>query len=241
MSVVLSGRRDYAYSGKNHSSNRFMGLVMQKERKIFKLLSLGIAFIGIPLLLWFLGDFPKRSLLMDSLSLLTILAFSLLLAQFFLARTNRGLVKKVKMSYVLKIHKFIGYVFISVIMLHPFFIIVPKFLDDAVSPKDAFIRLITTFNTIGLVFGLVAYTVMLVIMVTSFFRFKLHLKYKTWRTFHAYLTTIFVVAATWHVITLGRHSNSAFTMFYVIAGACGIFYLLRTYLVKPTRKTIKNV
>ena len=159
-----------------------MGLVMKKDRRIYKMLPLFLVFIGIPLVLWFLSDFPERSLLMDSLSLLTILAFSLLLAQFFLARTNRELVKKVKMSNVLKIHKFIGYIFISVIMLHPFFIIVPKFLDNAVSPKDALIRLITTFDNIGLVLGLVAYTAMLVIMITSFFRFKLHLKYRTWRT-----------------------------------------------------------
>lgn len=178
---------------------------------------------------------------MDALSLLTVLAFSLLLAQFFLARTNKELVKKVKMSNVLKVHKFVGYVFISVIMLHPFFIIVPKFLDDAVSPKDAFVRLVTTLDNLGLVLGLVAYTVMLVIMITSFFRFKLHLKYRTWRTLHAYLTTIFIVAASWHAITLGRHSNSAFTMFYLIAGASGIFYLLRLYVLKPSKKPIENV
>ena len=218
-----------------------MGLVMKKDRRIYKMLPLFLVFIGIPLALWFLSDFPERSLLMDSLSLLTILAFSLLLAQFFLARTNRELVKKVKMSNVLKIHKFIGYIFISVIMLHPFFIIVPKFLDNAVSPKDALIRLITTFDNIGLVLGLVAYTAMLVIMITSFFRFKLHLKYRTWRTFHAYLTSIFIGAAVWHVISLGRHSNTAFIMFYVIALASGMYYLLRTYLFKPTSKSIKNV
>ncbi len=218
-----------------------MGLVMKKERKIYQYLPLVLAFIVLPLLLWFLSDFPERSLLMNALSLLTILAFSLLLAQFFLSRTNRDLVKKVKMSNVLKIHKFIGYVFIGIIMLHPFFILVPKFLDDAVSPKDAFIRVITSFDNIGLVLGLVAYSAMLVIMITSFFRFKLHMKYRTWRTFHAYLTTIFIVAAIWHAITLGRHSNGAFTLFYVITGASGIFFLIRMYVLKPSKKPIKNV
>jgi len=209
---------------------------MKKQHYIFKLTALILAFIGVPVLLYFQGDFPKRSFLMQTLSLITILGFTLLLSQFFTSRLNKTLVKKIRMVNVLAIHKFIGYLFISILLLHPFFIIVPKFFDNGVTPIDAFIRIITTFSSLGIILGLIAYTSMLVLLITSFFRFKLHLKYKTWRNLHGYLTLLFVIAATWHVVNIGRHSNTSFSIYYVLMVVSGIYYLLKTYLFKTSKK-----
>jgi len=209
---------------------------VKNTANIFKFIGLAIAFIGVPILLYYLGDFPRRTLLMETLSLITIIGFTLLLSQFFSTRMNKKLVKKVKMVNVLNIHKIIGYVFISILLLHPFFIIVPKFFDNGVTPFDAFYRIITTFSSLGLILGLIAYTSMLTLLITSFFRFKLHLKYKTWRNLHGYLTLLFVIAATWHVINLGRHSNTSFSIYYVLMVASGIYYLLNTYLFKTSKK-----
>ncbi|WP_232225162.1 ferric reductase-like transmembrane domain-containing protein [Seonamhaeicola sp. S2-3] len=144
--------------------------------------------------------------------------------------------KQIRMVNVVAIHRFIGYTFISVILLHPFFIIIPKFFDNGVTPIDAFVRLITTFSSTGVILGLIAYTTMLVLMITAFFRFKLHLKYKTWRKLHGYLTLLFVSVATWHVVNIGRHSNTSFTVYYVLMVVIGVFYLMRTYLTKTVKK-----
>ena len=209
-----------------------MGLVMKKIHYIYKLIALIIIFIGVPVLLYFLGEFPKRSFLMQTLSIITILGFTLLLSQFFTSRLNKTLVKKIRMVNVLAIHKFIGYLFISILLLHPFFIIIPKFFHNGVTPTDAFLRIITTFSSLGIILGLIAYTSMLVLLVTSFFRFKLHLKYKTWRNLHGYLTLLFVITATWHVVNIGRHSNTSFSIYYVLMVASGIYYLLRTYILQ---------
>ena len=210
---------------------------MGKKQYIFKLLKNAIAFIAVPILLYYLGDFPKRNTtLMEVLSITTILAFTLLISQFFSTRSNRTLVKKIRMVNVLAIHKFIGYLFISILLLHPFFIIVPKFFDNGVTPSDAFIRLITTFSSTGIILGLIAYTSMLIILITSFFRFKLHLKYRTWRSLHGYFTMLFIITATWHVLNIGRHSNTSFAIYYVLIVASGIFYLLKTYLFKTSKK-----
>ena len=211
-------------------------LDMKKENYIFKLTALILAFIGVPVLLYFQGDFPKRSFLMQTLSLITILGFTLLLSQFFTSRLNKTLVKKIRMVNVLAIHKFVGYAFITVLLLHPFFIIVPKFFDNGVTPTDAFLKLITTFSSLGVILGLIAYACIIILLVTSYFRFKLHLKYKTWRNLHGYLTLLFVITATWHVINIGRHSNTTFSIYYLLAVLSGIFYLLRTYLFKASKK-----
>ncbi len=213
-----------------------MGIIMNKESYITNLSSLIISFIGVPILIFVLGDFPRRNALSETISLITILGFSLLISQFFYSRINKRLVKKIRMVHVLRIHKFIGYAFISILLLHPFFIIVPKFFDNAVTPVEAFFKLITTFDSLGIMLGLIAYAVMLILLVTAFFRFKLHLKYKAWRNFHGYLTLLFVITATWHVITLGRHSNISFSIYYVLTVASGIFYLLRLYLFKTSTR-----
>ena len=213
-----------------------MGIIMNKESYITNLSSLIISFIGVPFLIFVLGDFPRRNALSETISLITILGFSLLISQFIYSRINKRLVKKIRMVHVLRIHKFIGYAFISILLLHPFFIIVPKFFDNAVTPVEAFFKLITTFDSLGIMLGLIAYAVMLILLVTAFFRFKLHLKYKAWRNFHGYLTLLFVITATWHVITLGRHSNISFSIYYVLTVASGIFYLLRLYLFKTSTR-----
>ena len=213
-----------------------MGIIMNKESYITNLSSLIISFIGVPILIFVLGDFPRRNALSETISLISILGFSLLISQFFYSRINKRLVKKIRMVHVLRIHKFIGYVFISILLLHPFFIIIPKFFDNAVTPVEAFFKLITTFDSLGIMLGLIAYAVMLILLVTAFFRFKLHVKYKTWRNFHGYLTLLFVITATWHVITLGRHSNMSFSIYYVLTVTSGIFYLLRVYLFKTSTR-----
>ena len=212
-----------------------MGLIMKKENYIATLFPLTIAFIGFPILLYVLGDFPKRNFLMETLSLSTILGFTILMSQFFLSRINKKLVKDIRMVNVLKIHKFIGYLFISILLLHPFFIIVPKFFDSGVTPSDAFLKFITTFSSLGVILGLIAYSCLLILMITAYFRFKLHLKYRTWRSLHGYLTLLFVITATWHVINIGRHSNTSFSMYYLLILAAGVYYLLRTYLIKTSK------
>lgn len=209
---------------------------MEKNYLVLKFSSLILAFVAIPLLLYFLGNFYSKGILMETLSVITILGFTLLLSQFFTSRLNESLIKKIKMKNVLKVHKFIGYLFISLLVFHPFFIIVPKFFDNTVAPKNALVKLLTTFNTSGIIFGLLAYITMLILIVTSYFRSKLPFKYKTWRTLHGYLTLFFIVSATWHVIYSGKHSNNSFAVYYFLAATVGIFYLLKTYILEWEKK-----
>ena len=213
-----------------------MGLIMKKRHYIFKLISLAIIFIIVPVLLYVLGDFPKRNVLMETISVITIIGFTLLLSQFFSTRMNRKLVKKIRMVNVLKVHKIIGYLFVSILLFHPIFIILPKFFDNSVTPADAFIRLITTFDSLGVILGIIAYVCMVILLITSFFRFKLKLTYRTWRSLHGYFTMLFIITATWHVINMGRHSNTPFSIYYVLMATSGIFYLLKTYLFKTSKK-----
>ena len=189
-----------------------MGVKMSEYIKSSFLRQSVLAFTGMPLLIWTMGNFPERSLLKESLSVITILAFCQMIGQFFWARTNRSAVAGLRMSNVLKYHKIIGYTFVTIMFFHPLYLVFPRFFESGISPVDAFITIITTLNQ-GVVLGIIAWCLMLVLGITAFVRNKLPMKYKTWRVFHGILAMLFISIAAWHVIDLGRHSSLAMSIF----------------------------
>ena len=212
-----------------------MGVKMSAYIKSSFLRQSVLAFTGMPLLIWAMGNFPERSLLKESLSVITILAFCQMMGQFFWARTNRSAVAGLRMSKVVKYHKIIGYTFVTILFFHPLYLVFPRFFESGVSPVDAFITIITTLNQ-GVVLGITAWCLMLALGITALVRNKLPMKYKTWRVFHGILAMLFISIAAWHVIDLGRYSNLAMSIFISMLAAGGIMLLLKTYTFKKSKK-----
>ena len=104
---------------------------------------------------------------------------------------------------------------------------------SGVRPRDAFVILITTFDNLGILLGLSAWVLLLVLAVTSFFRIRLikrlHFKYPTWRYFHGGLAVAFVALAIWHAINLGRHTDTAIAVYFITLASIGITMLARQY------------
>jgi len=192
-----------------------------------------LVFAGMPLLIWAMTNVPERSLLKESLSVITILAFCQLIGQFFWARTNRCVVDTLKMNRVIQYHKIIGYTFVVILLLHPFLLVLPKFFESGVGPVDSFITIISTMNQ-GVLLGIIAWCLMLILATTALTRKRLPMKYTTWRVFHGSLAMLFICIATYHVIDLGRHSSLAMATFITILTTGGVLLLLRTYSVKRT-------
>lgn len=192
----------------------------------------------IPLvLIWTMGNFQERSLLKETLSVITILALYQLLGQFFWARTNRSVVRNLGMGRVLKYHKFIGYTFVAVMLFHPFYIVVPRFFEAGVSPVNAFITMITTMN-IGVVLGIISWLAMVGLGITSFLRKKLPMNYRSWRILHGILAMLFMFSAVWHAIDLGRHFTLLMSLLSGGLTVAGTAFLLKTYFLKSTKTTI---
>jgi len=197
----------------------------------------GLIFIGLPLLFWAQGNFPRRTVLREFLSILFILAFCLMLGQFFLARSNRHVRKSLQMKTALRFHKAIGYIFVVVLLVHPFLIVFPRYFEAGAAPMESFVTIITTVDSLGVILGLAAWLLMLVLGITAFFRDMLPMKYKTWRTFHGTLAVFFIGLATWHAVDLGRHTNLAMSIYMIVLAASGILLLLKTYFFKSSEKT----
>lgn len=209
---------------------------MENKIRIYNRVVALLVFIGLPVLFWALGDTPQRSSLKETISVITLIAFSMMLAQFYLARSNRKVLKEHKMSKVVKWHKVIGYVFVGILLVHPFLIVVPRYFESGIDPIDAFITLITTFDSLGVILGMISWYLMLLIGLTSMFRNQLPMSYLTWRVFHGILSIAFITLATWHAIDLGRHTDKAMSVFMVIMAAGGVFLLLKTYFIKTPQK-----
>ncbi len=208
---------------------------MNKDSKMEYLIPATGILIGLPVLFWALGDFSRRTVLKESLSLLFILSFSLMLGQFFLGRGNRNIVMRFKMSTVLRYHKVIAYTIVGVFLMHPFLIVFPRYFESGVTPMEAFTTMITTFESLGIVFGLSAWFLLLVLGLTSLLRNKLPLRYKHWRVFHGIVSMLFISVATYHAIDLGRHTNLALSMYMIVLAVSGILLLVKTYIVKPSK------
>lgn len=211
---------------------------MMKTKNYNRIVAI-LVFIGLPILFWVLGDTPKRSTLKECLSLCTLLAFSLMLMQFYLSRINRGMLKDHKMSAVIKWHKVLGYIFVTVLMLHPFMIVLPRYFESGVDPQDAFMMMLSATDSWGVVLGMIAWCLMVIIGITSIFRKSLPMTYKTWRTIHGILSLLFIVVATMHATELGRHTDKPMTIFMVVAAAGGALLLIRTYFF-TTKKSLNH-
>lgn len=189
-----------------------------------------------PLLILALGDFPQRDFLKEMLSILTILSFFLILGQFFLIRSNVTLITIFKWKKVLSLHKLLGYIFIPILLLHPFFIIVPRFFESGILPFDAFIKMITAFNNIHIVMGITAWIVMIFLGLTSYFRNYLGISYQTWKILHGALSIAFIIFAAWHAIGLGRHMTQTMAIFITIVTLGGSVFYIKSFFTTSLSK-----
>lgn len=198
------------------------------------LLPLCAAFIGIPILLYATGEAPKRTLLKESISLLTLLSFSLMIAQFFLTRCNRRLIQDFTMAGIIRLHKAIGYVFITALLAHPFLIVLPRYFEAGADPKDAFITIISTVSSPGIVTGMAAWMLILLLAVTSLLRKRLFSRYTTWRTVHGILSAVFLICASYHAVNLGRHATPMMSACIITGTVISLLLLGRTHI--PAKK-----
>lgn len=207
---------------------------MTNESKQGYLVSAAAIFIGLPLLLWAMGEAPTRTVLKEAISVGTLLAFSLMLGLFFLTGRNPSAAEHLTARMAVKIHKWIGYFGVGVLLCHPILLVVPRYFESGVDPVEAFTTMISTFDSRGVVLGILAWCLLAILGTTSLFRKWLPLKRQTWRVFHGCLAVVFIASGAWHAMELGRHVGQALSIYLVVLAGSGIAMLFQAYLVKPS-------
>ncbi len=196
-----------------------------------------VGLIGMPLMIWAAGNYPQRTLLKESLSVVTILAFSLMIGLLYLTRTNRFAVQKATIRKVISLHKIVGYVAVPVLLVHPFLLVLPRFFEAGIAPGEAFRIMVTTISSPGIVFGLAAWCLLLILGATSLLRKMLPLQYQTWRTMHCMVAFACISSAVFHVLDLGRHANLLMTLFILLLFAGGVY---QTTEKRPAQSFVKD-
>ena len=218
---------------------------MKLSAKTYAISTALALFIGLPLLIYALDDVPRRSLLKESISILTLLSFIMMLSQYFLARSNKTLLSLFKPVQIQKVHKFIAYGALGVILVHPYLLVLPRHFEAGVKPLDAFVTMITTFESPGILLGQVAWILLLVLGVTALFRKRLikrfNIKYRDWRYFHGFLAVTFTVLGIWHAIDLGRHTDTAMATYFIVIAFIGIALLAKLYWEARPQKSDSTV
>lgn len=205
---------------------------MKGQTKKRGILRLAVVFIVLPLFFYMTGSFPRRTFIKEAISILTILAFCSMLAQFFLNRTSFASFRGYKKSSVITIHKILGYLFLPILLIHPFLIVLPRNFEAGVDSAEAFITIITAFNSTGIILGITAWCLMLLLGVSSLLRNKLPFTYLNWRLLHGILAVFFICLASWHAIVLGRHSTPMMSAYVIMSGVSGSLILFRTYIFR---------
>ena len=211
-------------------------MIMENNIKLKYILISLFIFVIIPLFILSLQTLPPRTLLKESTSVLVIVGFFFLLGQFYLNRSNKFFVKIYKMFKIIKLHKIIGYTVIAIFFIHPFLIVLPRFFEAGVDPIYAFWLMITDFKSLGIIFGLIAWCVMIALLLTSFYKDKLNMTYSKWRLLHIVLSVVFISTALWHVIDLGRHMNEIMILFIFLLVCISVYQLGKLYFSKNYKK-----
>ena len=211
-------------------------MIMENNIKLKYILISLFIFVIIPLFILSLQTLPPRTLLKESTSVLVIVGFFFLLGQFYLNRSNKVFIKIYKMVKIIKLHKIIGYLVIAIFFIHPFLIVLPRFFEAGVDPIYAFWLMITDFKSLGIIFGLIAWCVMIALLLTSFYKDKLNMTYSKWRLLHIVLSVVFISTALWHVIDLGRHMNEIMILFIFLLVCIAVYQLRKLYFSKNYKK-----
>lgn len=207
-------------------------------KSLYILLLLTI-FIFLPSIFFVFSEVPKRTILKDIISIVTILAFFIVLGQFYLSGINESLKNIFKEVKVIKIHKLIGYFVLPILLVHPLLIIVPRFFEVGPEPFDSFIKMITTLDSLSIIIGIIAWLLMLLLGFTSVFKYKLNMSYKSWKILHGLLSLAFIILASWHAIETGRHMSLAMSILIVLIVSVSSILLLKSYFFTNKKHTIK--
>lgn len=189
----------------------------------------------VPVFLAVDQDAPMGSPFKQVVLLVSLAAFGLVLGQFWLSRLLPRSVAKTRPAVVLRWHKVVGYSAVGFLALHPVLMIARRFWVQESDPID---NLLLMLQAPSLLPAIVAWVVMALLGILSIFRKRF--SPKSWRRFHGLLSAVFAGLATWHVVAVGRHSNTAMSLFWIVLAGGAVAALLSSYLSVLSVSTSTN-
>jgi hypothetical protein len=187
-------------------------------------------FCALPVLIVSMLGIPVRFLIHHIILYVSILGFAIAIGQFASTQIIHAFITHVSMKSMLKWHKLAGYCISIILLTHLALIIIDRLLVDEISFWDALGIIVTEPTIITSIF---AWFILLILLITSYFRKQLPLTHKSWRQIHGILFIAFNGFATWHIWDIGRHSNTIMAGYWVFFSITASLSLLMMYGREP--------
>ena len=179
----------------------------------------------VPVFLAVNQDVPAGSLYKQTVLLVSLAAFGLVLGQFWLSRLLPRSVANTSSAVALRWHKVVGYSALGFLLIHPVLMIARRFWVQESDPID---NLLLMLRAPTLLPAIVAWVAMVLLGGLALIRRRF--RPKSWRILHGLLSAGFTGMATWHVVEVGRHGNAAMSFFWIALAGFAVGALLKSYL-----------
>lgn len=187
---------------------------------------------ALPLFLISINGLPARAFPDEIATHFGLVAYIWILLSFLLSGRFKSISGRIGIDKTIRFHQFMAIVLGLFIFLHPYLYslsISPPYPWDSSRQFSLFL----TFP--ALVFGILAWIIVLALIVTSIFRDELPFSYETWRILHGLGAVIVVVGSTIHVFDIGRYTNAIplVKALWIVLILLASLTLWRTYLILP--------
>lgn len=151
-----------------------------------------------------------------------LVAWALLAASTLwgLALTTRVFAKRVAPRWLLDLHRFLGGLSVVFVGVHLTAIVADTFVHFGLA--DVLVPLASSWHPLWVVWGIVAFYLLLAVELTSLLRHRL--THRAWRAVHALSFPLFV-AATVHVLVAGTDTNDAWALWPVVVVTMAVAFL----------------
>lgn len=149
-------------------------------------------------------DMDNKGLYLSALSLFNALAMMAFFIQFPLASRVKALPLFANIDWSMAKHKSVGQWLGVFFLLHPVFILAPRFIQ---SFDDGLTSLVEVLTAPTMLTGLIAWVTMIIWTLMAVFKNTIKMRYETWRLTHMLGFVAVAILATIHVTSVGSHGQ----------------------------------
>lgn len=173
-----------------------------------------------------------RAMFQSAVTLLNVCGLAALMLQFPLASRSRALARSMGIDQAMVIHRKAGEALAIFFLLHPFLILLPRFL---IAPHGAWSDVWTTITAGNIQTGLYAWAILIVWTLVAWSRRKAGLSHEAWRLTHSLGFAAVAVLATLHAIKVGRHGQAQhwFNWMWISLCAMAVTLVLHAQFIRP--------
>ncbi len=194
-----------------------------------------LAILLIPFLVTLSLNLDDKGLYSTVLGFLNVVAMMAFFIQFPLAGRLKHLPMFSNIDWSMSKHKSAGKWLGAFFLLHPVFILAPRFL---VSFDDGMTSVVEAITSPQLLTGIIAWLVMIVWVLLAIYKDRIN--YEAWRLTHVLGFAIVCVLATLHVTSVGRHGQFAAQFNVLWWGLCTAAVLLVVYNLVVKKSGLKQ-